>query len=157
MKKKRLTQKRFQKIIENCLEETIQQLDNDTMIEQQVSYRIIDIRNEIRSFLNDNGISFEEQKEFEWLGNGKIDFYLPQYKIGIDCLDTLHYKSWSFFNGDLRMEDIIVRDEYKNDLEVVKLALESNIIVMPYISDELKDDYDLMKTHCHNHLCFYKL
>ncbi len=50
-------------------------------------------RNErkVAKVLDENGIRYERQKRFEWLGKQSLDFYLPEYNIGIECQSSLHY------------------------------------------------------------------
>lgn len=48
------------------------------------------LERELRLFLIENNIEFEKSKHFDWLGRQEIDFYLPQYNIGIECQGKHH-------------------------------------------------------------------
>ena len=48
---------------------------------------------EIRQFLHDNNVNFEQQKRFDWLGRQSLDFYLPEYNIAIECKGEQHFYS----------------------------------------------------------------
>ena len=41
--------------------------------------------------LNENKITYEQQKKFDWLGKQSLDFYLPQYNIAIECQGKQHF------------------------------------------------------------------
>ena len=57
------------------------------------------LENIIRKTLNDNKIEFIEQKKFPWLKSKKamsLDFYLPDYKMAIECQGEQHFKPVDF-------------------------------------------------------------
>jgi hypothetical protein len=58
------------------------------------------LEKEIIDFLNKNNIVFETQKNFEWLGKQRLDFYLPDYNIAIECQGLQHFENISFFGGE---------------------------------------------------------
>lgn len=77
------------------------------------------LENEIRIFLLDNGIDFEQQKTFEWLRYKKplfLDFYLPKYNIAIECQGEQHFKSIDYFGGENNFSNVIERDHLKLEL-----------------------------------------
>lgn len=46
------------------------------------------------NFLTENNIKFEQEKKFEWLKNKcnlRLDFYLPEYNIAIECQGEQHF------------------------------------------------------------------
>ena len=43
-------------------------------------------------FLEENNVTFEAQKKFDWLGNQSLDFYLPNCNIAIECQGEQHFK-----------------------------------------------------------------
>lgn len=74
---------------------------------------------EIRDLLEKNPIKIEEQKTFDWLiykDNLYIDFYLPEYKIGIECQGEQHFRPIDFFGGEENFSEQIKRDEIKKNL-----------------------------------------
>ena len=92
----------------------------------------------VRNFLKDKRILFEEQKKFKWLGKQRLDFYLPEYNIAIECQGGQHFKSIEFFGGDIAFKKIIERDKKKN-----KLCKKNNIRVLYYS----REDYPGMITN----------
>lgn len=77
------------------------------------------LENEIRVFLLDNCIDFEQQKTFEWLRYKNpmfLDFYLPKYNIAIECQGEQHFKSIDYFGGKANFSNVIERDKLKLEL-----------------------------------------
>ena len=74
---------------------------------------------EVKNFLDKNNIKFEQQKSFIWLKNKKtlfLDFYLPDYSIGIECQGIQHYEPVEFFGGIRKFKEQILNDEIKKQL-----------------------------------------
>ena len=83
-------------------------LCNKSLLEQQ-----------IKTMLEENNILYEYEKKFDWLRIIKpltIDFYLPEYNIGIECQGEQHYKPVKFFGGDEKLHIIQSRDRIKKEL-----------------------------------------
>jgi hypothetical protein len=49
-------------------------------------------------FLNENGIKSIPQKSFKWLGLQRLDFYLPEYNVGIECQGIQHFRPTQYVN-----------------------------------------------------------
>ena len=71
------------------------------------------LEREVRQWLVENNIDFEEHKHFDWLGRMEIDFYLSEYNIGIECQGKQHV-GLGGWNGVL--EELFERDKRKNEL-----------------------------------------
>lgn len=87
----------------------------------------------IKSFLENNNIFFEAQKTFDWLKYQKplkIDFYLPEYNIGIEYQGEQHFIPVKYFGGQDTFDTVTSRDKTKN-----KLCSE-NGIKMLYVSNK---------------------
>lgn len=83
---------------------------------------------EIRNFLIENNIEFEEQKKFTWLkddGSLKLDFFIPKKNIAIECQGEQHFERFRFEKNDDNLEKRIKRDELK-----LKLCMEHNIKIL---------------------------
>ena len=77
------------------------------------------LEEEIKSFLNDNDIEFEQQKTFEWLklkNHLYLDFYLPKYNMAIECQGIQHFRPVDFFGGKEYFIKTIERDNIKQQL-----------------------------------------
>ena len=57
------------------------------------------LEREIRYFLEGNDIKFEYQKRFDWLGKQSLDFYLPDYRIAIECQGSQHFENDKFYKA----------------------------------------------------------
>lgn len=74
---------------------------------------------EISILLERNRIKFEAEKTFEWLKDKKsmfLDFYLPEYQIGIECQGLQHFEPLSIFGGQDKFENAKRRDSLKKQL-----------------------------------------
>ena len=45
----------------------------------------------VMNYLDEVGIDYEHQKHFDWLGRQSLDFYLSDYKVGIECQGEQHF------------------------------------------------------------------
>ncbi len=45
----------------------------------------------VMNYLDDMGITYDHQKRFDWLGKQSLDFYLPEYNVGIECQGEQHF------------------------------------------------------------------
>ena len=101
------------------------------------------LEKEIEKHLMATNIKFEKQKKFEWLGRLTIDFYLPDYNVGIECQGGQHFLETSWFNHD-NFHDRIERDKRKRKLceeNGVNIFYFSNLnIDYPYIVYEDKNN-----------------
>ena len=107
----------------------------------------------IESKLNDLKISFEKEKTFEWLKNKSnmyIDFYLPDYNVGIECHGIQHFEPIDFFGGINGYNETKYRDLLK-----YKLCSENNIklyyftkIDLEYFDKIYCDENILMEDIC---------
>jgi very-short-patch-repair endonuclease len=95
------------------------------------------LENEIRTLLTESKISFEEQKRFSWMGLQRIDFYLSDYNIAIECQGKQHYYPIDFFGG---IDDFIHRKELD---ENKKKLCKQNGVKLLYYSDK-KYSYDVI-------------
>ena len=101
------------------------------------------LENEMKSILNECGVNFIEKHHFKWLGRQHLDFYLPEYKIGIECQGEQHFKNIVFYNSK---EDNIERDVIKsnkckeNGIELIYYFPQKTII-KDLLTDEFSDIY----------------
>ena len=86
----------------------------------------------VKQILDDHKIKYIQQKTFDWLKyNGllKIDFYLPDFNIAIECQGLQHFKPVDWFGGIETFEETKKRDQLKKEL------CESNGIKILYYSN----------------------
>lgn len=97
------------------------------------------LEEDMRQWLTSLGIRFEEQKEFTWLVDKrkmKLDFFLPEFNIAIECQGYQHFKAVSIFGGNDGYLMTKHRDDLKRKLchiNGIKLLYYSNLgIDYPY-------------------------
>lgn len=95
------------------------------------------LEKEIASFLNSNGIIFEQQKKFEWLGRQSLDFYLPDYNAAIECQGEQHFAPIKHFGGKDKFEYTVLLDKRKH-----KLCEENGIKLLYYSSGNICENND---------------
>lgn len=101
------------------------------------------LEREISSFLIDNGIEFERQKRFGWLGRMSLDFYLPRHNVAIECQGVQHFESVDHFGGDENFRNIKGRDITKN-----KLCLENGVKIIYYADKKFNKERYIGDIYC---------
>ena len=105
------------------------------------------LEREIGNLLSNNNIKFIEQcgkSVFSWLNKLKIDFYLPEYNIAIECQGEQHFKPIDAFGGKNEFEIISIRDKRKK-----KLCDINNIKLIYYANYKFNFPYKVI-TSCEN-------
>ena len=99
----------------------------------------------VMTYLDENGITYDYQKRFNWLGKQSLDFYLPDYKVGIECQGRQHFFPIDYFGGDKGFKNTLQRDKQKfNKCQKhgIKLLYYSDLgMEYPY---EVFEDVDLL-------------
>lgn len=94
------------------------------------------LENEMIGFLKEHDIEYIHSYHTDWLGRLELDFYLPQYNIGIECQGKQHFEKVKHFDDGDSFQDRLERDERKKKLcdeNGVKLLYYSNLgIEYPY-------------------------
>ena len=76
-------------------------------------------------------INFVFQKRFNWLGLQSLDFYLPDYNMGIECQGIQHFEPTDFSGKGNKEENF----EYVRRLDEKKKTLcEKNGVKLNYIN-----------------------
>lgn len=97
------------------------------------------LEQEIRLFLENEGIKYVAQKRAKWLGKQSLDFYLPEFNIAIECQGKQHFVSSQYFGGEERLKQTIELDEQKR-----KLCKEQNIEILYYTHCKYEYKYDVI-------------
>ena len=74
------------------------------------------LERDVMNYLDDAGINYDYQKRFDWLGRQSLDFYLPDYNVGIECQGGQHFFPVEHFGGNKEFKKILVRDKRKKVL-----------------------------------------
>ena len=73
----------------------------------------------ISTLLGDKNIFFETEKTFNWLiynGRMRIDFFIPEKKIAVECQGLQHFQPIEYFGGDNSYSETVKRDTLKRQL-----------------------------------------
>lgn len=101
------------------------------------------LEQEICDLLNEYNINFIQQKHFKWLGKQSLDFYLPEYNIGIECQGIQHFEPIQFSSNneknDERFRQIKVLDDKKR-----KLCEKNNIYLLYFANYKYKFPYEVI-------------
>lgn len=88
------------------------------------------LEKEIENILLSNNIKFEREKRFKWGGNLRLDFFLTDYNIGIECQGIQHFIPKDRYGGVEKFQEGQERDKRKRDL------CETNHVKLLYFSHE---------------------
>lgn len=86
------------------------------------------LEEQVQVFLNQNRIKFVYQKSWDWLIYKRkqfLDFYLPEYNVGIECQGIQHFTDEGIFEKSSGLEERSLRDINKQ-----KLCAEHNIRIL---------------------------
>lgn len=73
----------------------------------------------VAKYFDEKNLKYEQQKTFEWLKNKqklRLDFYLDNFKIAIECQGRQHYESIEGFDGINSLLYIQTNDRLKYEL-----------------------------------------
>lgn len=90
------------------------------------------LEKDVRKELTNNNMQYVQQYKCSWLGRQSLDFFLPQYNIGIECQGIEHFKPSEYFGGEKGYEVIT-----SNDLRKSELCSNNGIKLLYYTSDKL--------------------
>lgn len=103
------------------------------------------LEDDVELFLQENNLKYEHQKMFkEWLGTQRLDFFLPEYNIAIECQGRQHFLPVDFKgNGNEwaieQFKKIQILDDKKN-----KLCTEHGIKILYFAENEYETKENLI-------------
>lgn len=97
------------------------------------------LEKEIREFLDKEDIEYVAQKRSKWLGRQSLDFYLPKYKLAIECQGLQHFKPSVYFGGEERYKKTIELDKNKK-----KICEEKGIKILYYSHYDYKYEFEII-------------
>ena len=100
--------------------------------------------------LTKHHIKFESQKTFDWLKfkiSQRLDFYLPEYNITIECQGGQHFYPVDFFGSIKGFKETCARDNKKK-----KLCEAHGVKMLYYSTDEFPENDIYNKSNSFNSL-----
>ena len=102
----------------------------------------------IRGILDKYHIKYNVEQTFKWMGRLRLDFYLPDYNIGIECQGEQHYEPVDYAGkgtewAEKQFEKVQERDKRKlnectkHNIPIIYIKYDNNDIES-YLLNELK-------------------
>ena len=114
----------------------------------------------VMNYLDENGITYDYQKRFKWLGRQSLDFYLPDYNVGIECQGEQHFFPVDFAGKGVewacqQFDKLIKRDKRKKTLceeHGVKLLYFGNVPNYDtFLGEDVHDDVQYLIDYLEEH------
>ena len=118
------------------------------------------LERDVMHYLDDVGITYDYQKRFDWLGRQSLDFYLPNYKVGIECQGEQHFFPIDFAGKGVewackKFDKLIKRDKRKKKLceeNGVKLLYFGNVPNYDtFLGEAVHDDVQYLIDYLEEH------
>jgi len=94
----------------------------------------------VMNYLDEHEIAYDYQKRFNWLGLQSLDFYLPDYNVGIECQGIQHFEEIDYFGGKEGLNECKKRDKLK-----FKKCQKNGIKVLYYSNLGIEYPYDVFE------------
>ena len=96
----------------------------------------------VEKTLKSSGINFyfqcSSKSEIKNIGRKRLDFYLPEYNVAIECQGEQHFEPIEFFGGKKQFEI-----QKNSDKEKLQICMENNIYVIYFTKHEYIGKYNL--------------
>ena len=113
------------------------------------------LERDVMNYLDDMGITYDYQKRFDWLGLQSLDFYLPDYNVGIECQGGQHFFPVERFGGEKTFKKTLERDKRKKKLceeKGVKLLYFGNVPNYDtFLGEAVHDDVQYLIDYLNEH------
>jgi very-short-patch-repair endonuclease len=73
----------------------------------------------VKIFLEKGKIKYVPQKRFSFIGRKSIDFYLPDYNVGIECQGVQHYIGTCRSNKQMKRDNIKYKECEENGIKIL--------------------------------------
>ena len=112
------------------------------------------------NYLDGVGITYDYQKHFKWLGRQSLDFYLPDYKVGIECQGEQHFFPVDFAGKGVewackQFDKVVSLDKKKKNLcekHGVKLLYLGNVPNYDtFLGEAVHDDVQYLIDYLNEH------
>lgn len=92
------------------------------------------LENIVRNFLMENNIKFAEQYTAKWLGKQRLDFYLPELNIAIECQGEQHFGEVYYRSKKLTDEirKQMFQNNVKRDMQKLEKCKKQNVLLLYY-------------------------
>ena len=114
----------------------------------------------VMNYLDEHEIAYDYQKRFNWLGMQSLDFYLPDYKVGVECQGEQHFFPVDFAGKGVELackkfDKQIKRDKQKKTLceeHGIKLLYFGNVPNYDtFLGEAVHDDVQYLIDYLNEH------
>ena len=114
----------------------------------------------VMNYLDEHEIAYDYQKRFNWLGLQSLDFYLPDYKVGVECQGEQHFFPVDFTGKGVELackkfDKQIKRDKQKKTLceeHGIKLLYFGNVPNYDtFLGETVHDDVQYLIDYLNEH------
>ena len=91
------------------------------------------LEREVRNLLLNKNIEFIREKKFEWIGQKRLDFYLPNQNIVFECQGKQHFTDIYTFGGIAEFSEAV-----KRDIDKYNECVNHGLKIVYVIDDSLK-------------------
>ena len=113
------------------------------------------MEHDVMNYLDERGIPYDYQKRFDWLGRQSLDFYLPDYNVGVECQGEQHFFPVKYFGGEKTFKKTLERDKRKKKLceeNGVKLLYFGNVPNYDtFLGEAVHDDVQYLIDYLEEH------
>ena len=110
----------------------------------------------VRGILNKYSIKYSVEKTFKWLGRLRLDFYLPDYVIAIECQGEQHYMPVDFFSkGEDSAKETFEKTLFRDKTKLEKCT-EHGIPII-YIKYNIKEIENYLLNELKKYIPIYKI
>ena len=118
------------------------------------------LERDVMNYLDGVGITYIYQKHFDWLGRQSLDFYLPDYNVGIECQGGQHFFPVDFAGKGVEwackeFNKLVSRDKKKKTLcekHGVKLLYFGNVPNYDtFLGEVVHDDVQYLIDYLNEH------
>ena len=98
------------------------------------------LENDVMLMLKGRGIEYEREKMFDWMGRNRLDFFLPDMKIAIECQGVQHFYRYGSNDSDFDSRKQRDRDKYNE-------CKSNGITVLYYASPDIPIPQEMAEEH----------
>ena len=98
------------------------------------------LENDVSLMLKAKSISYESEKMFDWMGRKRLDFYLPDSKIAIECQGVQHFYPYG-------SKDVDFENRQKRDADKHLECIEHDIIIVYYVNPDIPIPMDMLSKY----------
>ena len=114
----------------------------------------------VMNYLDEKKITYDYQKHFNWLGLQSLDFYLPDYNVGVECQGEQHFFPIDFASKGVEwasneFDKLVSRDKRKKSLceeHGIKLLYFGNVPNYDtFLGEDVHDDVQYLIDYLEEH------